>query len=271
MRKIKRKIKRYYSELKGRIVGRIDQKRDQLKQKWHDTAEMRTVDYWKEWSKPHILRTIEFYKMSVALSIKTFNQVKAVEYKKEARTIWGQQVAKGRAVKLRCKEQVLKANPYVLAMFTMCFVIISVASIQIYRSSNTIYEEISAREPASLPAPLLENPRPVYHKLHQKQFSVESLTIPVYIESVNSVKTMIIDFSANASNQYISNFFLKHEFYVKDHLNTTLQPIVPKFPLTIEGKRILRGKIKDELNSLVKRLKIKGEVIDVSLIGVIAS
>jgi hypothetical protein len=275
MRKITRKIKRYYLDTKQRIRDRITQKinekRELIIRRWYETSDMRTITYWREWSRPHILRAIELYKMSLLFGIETFKRVRAIDFQKETSLLWERGKGSVNAVRVEWKDRILSANPYVITSFAMCFVIISAASIQIYRSSNSIYDQISERGPASLPAPLLKNPRPAYHKLYQRQFDVESVTIPVYIESVNSVKTMIVDFSANTSNQYISSFFLKHEFYVKDHLNTTLQPIVPRFPLTTEGKRILRTKIKDELNALVKRLNMKGEVLDVSLVGIIAS
>ena len=46
---------------------------------------------------------------------------------------------------------------------------------------------------------------------------------------------------------------------IKNQLVTNVERVVPTFPLNEEGKRILKSKLTQEMNVLIKNLDIKGK------------
>ena len=50
---------------------------------------------------------------------------------------------------------------------------------------------------------------------------------------------------------------------IRDRLNSSLQAVVPNFPLEPEGKKIIKEKIRREVNHLIEDLKIEGRVDEV--------
>ena len=73
--------------------------------------------------------------------------------------------------------------------------------------------------------------------------------------------------------EYIAAFFSLrvNENLIKNQLNGSVEPIVPSFPLEEEGKRIIKLKLKEEINNLVKKLKIQGSISKVYIDNVLAN
>ena len=84
---------------------------------------------------------------------------------------------------------------------------------------------------------------------------------------------LTFDFTVEGSNRYIAAYFSSrvNENLIKDKLNNSIEPIVPSFPLEEEGKRIIKLKIKEEINELVQKLKIKGYISKVYINNVLAN
>ena len=115
--------------------------------------------------------------------------------------------------------------------------------------------------------------RPSYFKriLPEKHIDIYEITLPIYIESINSVRTLMIDVTLETSNRYLKQFLYEKSYLIKDRLNNTIHPIIPDFPLTLEGKLIIKKQIIDEINILIKELKIEGEIKKVHFQTVIAA
>lgn len=107
--------------------------------------------------------------------------------------------------------------------------------------------------------------------LPAKQLNVYEVTLPIYIDSINSVRTLLMDLTLETSNRYTREYLHKHSYLIKDRLNNTIHPIIPDFPLTLEGKTIIREKVIFEINKLLKEEKIQGEIKKVSFQTIIAA
>ena len=117
------------------------------------------------------------------------------------------------------------------------------------REVQEVYEEF-----------LSVKPRPSYYKRNEKGLKIRNVSIPIFIESVNSYKTMKADIILVPSNKYIKEFFHRNDHLVQDTLGSKIEPMNAEFILQDDGKRVLREKIKKEINLLIGRLQIKGEV-----------
>ena len=138
-----------------------------------------------------------------------------------------------------------------VSVFFLCSVLIIAYSIKdvLFWDPMAVYDEYS-----------LDNPRPSYYKREERTLRISNVIIPIYIDSVNSYKKLEIEASVVSSNKYIKEFFYNNMHHVHDALNSNMEPVVPTFPLEGEGKQVLADKIKDELNKLITRLGIKGEI-----------
>ena len=115
--------------------------------------------------------------------------------------------------------------------------------------------------------------RPDYFLGERKQFSLQNIDLPIYVEDVNAIRMLTFDFTVEGTNRYIAAFFSLrvNENLIKNQLNGSVEPIVPSFPLEEEGKRIIKLKLKEEINNLVKKLKIQGSISKVYIDNVLAN
>jgi len=164
----------------------------------------------------------------------------------------------------------IKLKPMTIASFMTVSTIVGVTSVGVYKNSKKIIDQ--SRDPASVAQVEKINIRPDYYKDNEKIFLVRNITIPVYLESVSSEKKhsmrkLKIDIVLLCSNKYIKAFFWEKPFYIHDKINVDLEPISIDFPLKEEGKKIIRKKIKQLSNELLKELHIKGSIKEVYLNG----
>ncbi len=170
-------------------------------------------------------------------------------------------------------QNILKAKynqlgtPIIIAAAMMFGVTITV-SIMIYNTSYSIKKKNMVNVDNSDAQHY--NKKSSYYKLPDKQILVQNITLPVYIEGGNAIKSLRIDFILESSNRYIKTYLYKNEFILKNKLNTTIETIIPNFPLTVEGKDILKYKIQKETNDLLKKMKIKGHIKHVFFQSIVA-
>lgn len=112
--------------------------------------------------------------------------------------------------------------------------------------------------------------RPGYYKQNEKQLILRNVVMPIYIESTTSHRKLQMDLTIVSSNRYIKEFFFEKPYHINNALNSTVEPIIPTFPLQKEGKDIIKAKVKKEINKLIKDLKIKGEVKEIYIHSIIA-
>lgn len=174
---------------------------------------------------------------------------------------------------IKLKSWYINLQPTQIASFVTLSTVATLASVNIYVQSNKIAQE--SRAPASELAEEVRNAteisrRPAYFKIQEKQFRVSNVVLPAYIKKNGAIKKIVIDFTFESSNKYIKAFLWDNPYYVHDVLNSTIEPISVDFPLEEEGKTIIKEKIQKEMNGLLKRLKIKGEIKEIYIHSMIA-
>ena len=107
----------------------------------------------------------------------------------------------------------------------------------------------------------LEEPERGWIAKKEDFFPIKEVILPVYTDAYSS-KKVVIDLQIVSSNPRIKEYFWDsyNTHLIYDRLNSTLEPVTLEFPLEEEGKRIIREKIRDELNQLTKELELGGEI-----------
>jgi len=177
---------------------------------------------------------------------------------------------------LKAKNWYVSLKPTTLLLVTVTSSVGVITGVEVYKSTMGVVEEIQEEKVVIIKESKKEKKkekkkRPDYYKNQEKQLLVSAVAVPVYIEKVTSIKSLIIDFTLVTSNRYLKQFFFENEYLIKDRLNTTVRPVIPEFPLSNEGKHIIREKIRNEMNTLIKEWKIKGKIESVHFHNIIAS
>lgn len=165
-------------------------------------------------------------------------------------------------------------KPATLMTVTVSSTLVALGGIQAYKMSDSEEKDVS-RAMSSYSVQIEEKlKKPPYHQLDKKIFEVPNVKIPVYIESASSMKSLYMDLSFKATNRYIPAYFSKdwglQQRLILDKINSTVEPIIPEFPLNDEGKRIIKHKVIKDVNSLLKELGVKGEIQDVYIKNILA-
>jgi hypothetical protein len=122
---------------------------------------------------------------------------------------------------------------------------------------------------------LLALRKPAFTEFDEREFYVPDVFVPVIIKNRPDITRVYLDIKLRASNKLIKLFFVENNWVntdlLVDRLLTTLGPIIATFPLTDEGKKILKNKIKFECDQLLKDLKIEGNIEEVIIQGIFAA
>lgn len=122
---------------------------------------------------------------------------------------------------------------------------------------------------------LLALRKPAFTEFEDREFYVPDVYVPVIIVNRPDISRVYLDIKLRGSNKLIKIFFVENNWVnsdlIVDRLLTTLGPIIATFPLTEEGKKILKDKIKFECDQLLKDLKIEGEIDEVIIQGIFAA
>lgn len=157
------------------------------------------------------------------------------------------------------------AHFVVLFVFTTASVL-SVMGI-VVQSKKMLASEQASRAPASAEESYT---RPAYHKLNERELSFNNVKIPVYVTGLNELRALIVDFSVVTSNRATKKWLEKNEFQMRDHLIQTLEPVLPHFPMTDEGRTMVTDKLKDELNAFLALHQVEGEIKEARLVYILA-
>ncbi len=136
-------------------------------------------------------------------------------------------------------------------------------------SSRLMQDNESGRAPASTEE--VPYDRPSYYKKDTKHLTITNLRLPVWIPEVNALRSVDIDFTATMTTRESRLFLEKMEFQLRDHLILEIEPSVASFPLTEEGKEIIRQKLSSELDTFLKTHKMKGYVEDMKVVYILAN
>ncbi len=142
----------------------------------------------------------------------------------------------------------------------------SLTGISVYQNIQEINEKNNpkkTREVASVDEEFRKQwSRSSFRNAHDRTIFLRGVDIPIYIKNRDGMKSLLIDVRLETSNRYTAKFFYipKNEVLIRDRLNSSLQAVVPDFPLQPEGKKIIKEKVRLEVNKLIEELKIEGNV-----------
>lgn len=161
----------------------------------------------------------------------------------------------------------IKKPQLLTGLMSVLFLIIGGTSV--YFSTRYIYEnENFSREPASVQTYDL---KPDYLMYNRRTVQIFNIKIPLTVERVGRIRSVTMDFTVRTTNRFASYYLANYEYKLIDYFFTTTEPVVSDYPLTDEGKTILKEKIQDELNNFLRENGVEGEVEDVRLVFYIAS
>ncbi len=134
-------------------------------------------------------------------------------------------------------------------------IIIAFGSYNLIQEIQHIFpEKKTGREIASVSK---LNKRPSYYLLKNRHLKIENVKIPVSLNQNKRISSIIADVIIECPNRTTQQFLYNAPHLVQDKLNNTIAPQINSFPLTEEGKVILRKKIGLELSELLKENQFK--------------
>lgn len=114
--------------------------------------------------------------------------------------------------------------------------------------------------------------RPTYYLLGKKLLKIDNIRVPVALNGNKRISTIMADIVVECPTRTAQKFLYNSPELVYDKLNSTIAPQVNSFPLTEEGKRILKQKIRFEIGQLLKENHFKNYKINkVNLVQVTSS
>ena len=170
----------------------------------------------------------------------------------------------------------IPTEKYIIGFVSL--IILSTFTLISYNSINEIYKNKTGEDLIKFSTPEEKKEpdfieRPVYFKREKKQFTIRDINLPIYVESINAIRMLTLDFTIEGNNRYIAAYFKtgRNEDLIKNQLVKGVEPIIPTFPLNEEGKRILKNKLTKEMNILIKSLDIKGKISKVYIDNILAN
>lgn len=154
---------------------------------------------------------------------------------------------------------------FILASFTIGSIF---SAVVIGKTSYQLFQdEFGGREPAAVDAAYI---RPDYYKKETRTTSLSSVKIPAIIEGINGLRSVQIDVSFLASNRETKKILDTSEFQLRDHFIENLEPVLPAFALTDEGRAMLKEKLEIEVNQYLKDQEAPGFIEETHIIHILA-
>lgn len=113
--------------------------------------------------------------------------------------------------------------------------------------------------------------KPNYHLAHLRQHRFNDISLQLLIEESRRNRQVYFEFVVQTINREGALIIKAHEAAIKDHLMMNVEPVVPGLPLDDEGKRIIRDKVKFEINLYFKKHQLKTQVEEVYIEYILAS
>lgn len=162
----------------------------------------------------------------------------------------------------------LKSLTPVLMVLTIIFTVL--AAMAIYYAGTNGYKLYRHFHPTES---IIEEKyqKPEYYQKNDRQFTLFGVDVPVYVEKSSSIKNIRFDITIESSNRFARNFLESKKYLVLDQINQGIEPVIPSFPLTEEGRAIIKLKIRREIDLLIKKLQIKGTISEIYVDEVMAN
>lgn len=113
--------------------------------------------------------------------------------------------------------------------------------------------------------------KPRYHLAYLRQYRFTDIGLQLLLEETKRNRQVYFEFVVQTVNREGAGLIKHHEVEIKDHLMMNVEPVVPGLPLDDEGKRIIRDKVKFEINNYLKRHHMETEVEEVFIDYILAS
>jgi len=110
-----------------------------------------------------------------------------------------------------------------------------------------------------------------YYRQQERLYSLKDLDLQVFLEDHKRNKQVYIDLTLLTSNRNVILFLKDQEIKLRDRMTTNVEPIIPKLPIEDEGKRIIKDKVRDEINEMLSEEHIEGKILDVYVDFVLSS
>lgn len=167
---------------------------------------------------------------------------------------------------LKARAWLLSLKPTTIAIGATGIAVFSLASIQIYQNSKQIAEESGLSQAQNLVEDLEQagalSRRPASHGKVRQILTVTNVNMPVYLGGPKDLTSVLLDFTIITTNRTVKNFLDQNELLVRNKLTNSVHPILPEFTLTTEGKDIIKEKIRNDLNELIRELDESGKYQD---------
>jgi len=166
-----------------------------------------------------------------------------------------------------------KVSPAKFAIMGMLFLVLLLNTFHFLTSSTdlatTIKEDKKAMIRRQIASTLDEIP--TYYNDLARISSIKSLKIPAYASKINKIKNLEIDAHILFYNRTGKQFFDESKIIFLDHLEMSIEPIQPSFPLSPEGKMVVKEKIKYEIDSVFKDMGVDSHVENVFFTNIFAN
>ena len=162
---------------------------------------------------------------------------------------------------------VIHAKPAIVIASLVSVCITGLSVIIILKNTNQILTKKGIKlGPASVDVYI--KPRPSYYQAGKRYMVMMYIYIPVYPSGSNKYQTLSVDVQVVTSIRYTKEFLTKNQTLVRDQFSMTMEPIIPEFPLTVEGRTILKGKIKQEIENVLKKFNVPGHIEEVVIVNI---
>ncbi len=164
-------------------------------------------------------------------------------------------------------------NQYHLLALTVALVVSGVAFLKIYHSTTNIVSKVYKNEGREIASSeyIQREVFPDYFDYERKRSMISQLVMPAFIEDTGKYENLKINFGIEFTNRTSKRFFDRYRYLFMDQLQVTLEPVLPSFPLSDEGKDIVRKKLFEELNDILMNEGIDGRVERITIIDIIAN
>lgn len=164
-------------------------------------------------------------------------------------------------------------SPLKFALMGVLFLILLINSFHFISTSSDLVSTIQEDHSSSIRREIASSVDdiPTYYNDIARISGIKGLKIPAYASSVNKIKNLEIDTQILFYNRSGKQFFDEYVIVFLDHLEMTMEPIQPSFPLSPEGKMIIKEKIKNEINFVFKEHGVKSRVENVFFTNIFAN
>ena len=108
--------------------------------------------------------------------------------------------------------------------------------------------------------PYVQEPPSLSRNQKSRTFHLKNIAVPVYSGSASYYKRFKMDLTIIANSKHTKEFFVQRLYILRDLLNVNIEPVSSEFLFTPEGKRTISGKVKREMNALIKKHRGPGKV-----------